>query len=215
MAANAITPGTLNLSLIRATEFESIVLQCRDENVVVTGTLSPNVTGTYVKQGTFNNHDFFVLSGAPSTFLFFNSVAASYVIARLLTTAGLTDYWTPTIPITEPTGTYLANGANTGTATASDHPVNLTGYTPEAQVRRSPLAAMLLDLNPSITDATTGEVTIPAIPTTATTLITSFGTFYWDFILKSSGNERLGPFVKGSFTISDSITQETSAPPEL
>jgi hypothetical protein len=211
----AITPGTLNLSLIRGTEFESVVLQCRDESVAVTGTLSPDVTGTYTVHGTFGAYTLYILEGSPSTFLYFNTPAASYVIARTLTQAALTDYWTPAAPVTEPTGTYVAHGANTGTATASDNPVNLTGYSPEAQVRRNPRSSMLIDLQPSITNAVNGEVTIPSIPTSVTTLYTSFGIFYWDFILKNSMNERLGPYVAGSFTISDSITQEGAAPPEL
>jgi len=216
MAANAVQPGTLNLSLIRATEFESVVLQCRDESVVVTGTLSPNVVGTYEPHGTFGNYDLYILEGSPSTFLYFNTTANSYVIARLLTQAALTDYWVPAAPITEPTGTYTPQGANTGTATADDNPVNLTGYTPEAQVRRNPRASVILDLAPTVTNAATGEVTIPAITTANTTLITSFGTFYWDFVLKvTASGERLGPFVAGTFTISDSITQEGAAPPEL
>ena len=212
----AVQPGTLNLSLVRATEFESVILQCRDESVVVTGTLSPDVTGTYVPHGTFGIYDLYILEGSPSTFLYFNSNANSFVIARILTQAALTDYWVPAAPLTEPSGTYAPQGAATGTATAADNPVNLTGYTPEAQVRRNPRASELLDLAPTITNAATGEVTIPAITTADTTLITSFGTFYWDFILKvTATGERLGPFVRGTFTISDSITQEGAAPPEL
>src|SRR6266446_9698232 len=120
-----VNPGTLPLSIIKCIEFPSIILQCRDDSVAVTGTLNPNVVGTYVPSGTFASYPLFILAGSPSTFLYFNTVASSYVIARLLTNAVLTDYWSPAAPLTEPTGTYVAHGANTGTATASDHPIDL------------------------------------------------------------------------------------------
>ncbi len=107
--------------------------------------------------------------------------------------------------------------ATLGTATADDNPVDLTGYAAEAQVRRQPRGAnVILDLNPSVTTPLTGEVTIPSISSTDTSAITSYGKFYWDLVFKNSGTgERLGPFVAGSFTISDTITQEGAAPPEL
>lgn len=212
----ATSPGNLPLTLIRGTEFESVVLQCRDESVVVTGSLSPDVTGTYTPHGTFGSYDLYILEQNPSTFLYFNVAASSYVIARLLTQAALTDYWTPAAPITEPTGTYVAHGANTGTATATDNPVNLATYTPEAQVRRSARGGLILNLQPTVTNAGTGEITIPVIPTDDTELITSYGIFYWDLVLMvTATGERLGPFVQGTFTISDNITQESAAPAEL
>ncbi len=213
----AVQPGTLNLSLERGIEFAPILLQCKDESVAVTGTLNPNVVGTFTPHGSFGNYDMWILEGNPSTFCYFNTAANSYVIARLLTQAALTDYWTPTVPITEPTGTYIAHGANTGTAAATDHPVDLTGYAAEAQVRRQPRGAnVILDLAPVVTTPLTGEVTIPTISSTDTSALTSYGKFYWDLVFKNSGTgERLGPFVAGSFTISDTITQEGAAPPEL
>ncbi len=210
-----VEAGTLPLTLNRGIEFESVVLQCRDDNVTVTGTLSPNVAGLFVPHGTFGLYDLYILEGSPSTFLYFNTTHNSYVIARLLTQAALTDFWLPAAPLTEPTGTYEAQGANTGQATATDHPVDLTGYIPEAQVRRTERGGLILDLEPTLTNAALGEVTIPSIPSATTRAIESFGNFRWDFVLKTSGNERLGPFVKGSFTISDNITQEGDAPPEL
>ncbi len=211
----ATSPGNLPLTLIRGIEFESVILQCRDANVLVTGTLVPDVTGLYTPHGTFGAYNLYILEGSPATFIYFNVSAGSYVISQLLTQSALTDYWVPTIPQDGPNADYEPQGANSGTATGSNNPVDLTGYTTEAQVRRNPRSAMLIDLAPTVTDAANGEVTIPAIPTSVTTLYTSFGVFYWDFILKNSMNERLGPFVAGSFTISDSITQEGAAPPEL
>jgi len=204
----AVNPGDLPLSIIRGIEFSSIILQCRDDSVAVSGTLSPNVVGTFVPSGTYAAYPLFVLSGSPACFLYYNTAAASYVIAAILTNAGLTNYWSPASPLTEPTGTYVAHGANSGTATATDHPVDLTGFDVEAKVRRSEKvgAEVYIDLNPSITDAATGEITIPSIATTVTEALDFIGKFNWDLVL-TQGGERFGPFVKGVFTVSDNITQ--------
>ncbi len=202
-----VLPGILPLSIIRGTQFQERILRLADDSVAVTGTLSPNVVGTFVLSGTFGGYDLYILPGAPSTFCYYNATATSYVIARLLTTGALTDYWSPSSPILVPSGTYVAHGANSGTATADDHTVDLTGFTAEAEVRRTELSTdVTIDLNPSVTDPTNGEITIPSISSAATELYDFTGTFYWDLVL-ISGGERLGVFVKGSFIISDNITQ--------
>ena len=211
-----ILPGTLSFTLIRGIQFDSVILQCRDENVAVTGTLSPDVTGSYVPCGNFSGYPLFILEGAPATFLYFNAAAASYVLARLLTTAALTDYWSPAAPLTEPSGTYVNHGANTGTATADDNPTDLSAYTVEAKVRRSDRvgAEVILDLNPSVTNATTGEITIPAISANDTNDIGFTGSFRWDMVLvQAFGAERFGPFLSGPFIISDNISQKAIPPP--
>lgn len=207
-----VTPGILPLSIIRGIEFPSRVLLCRDESVVVTGTLNPDVTGTYVPSGTFSGYPLFILAGAPSTFLYFNAADASYVIARILTTGALTDYWLPSSPLIEPTGDYVGQGSNTGTASATDHPVDLSGFTAEAVVRRNEKSEVYLNLHPVITDAVNGEITIPVIYSSDTANLEFVGTFNWDLVLIGSGTpptplERLGPYVKGPFTVSDNITQ--------
>lgn len=202
-----VEPGNLPLSVIRGIEFDSVVLQCKDENVVVTGTLSPNVAGTFVSSGFFASYQLYILAGSPSTFLYFNAAAASYVIARILTTGALTDYWVPAAPITDPNGTYTPQGANTGTATATDNSVDLTGYDVEAKVRRTVNATdIFIDLNPSITNFAIGEITIPLMTTTVTAALDFTGTFMWDLVLTTGGN-RFGPYVKGVFTVSDNVTQ--------
>ncbi len=206
-----VLPGTLPLSVIRGIAFDTVVLLCRDENVAVTGTLSPAVTGTFLLSGKFDGYDLFILEGAPSTFLYYNATEASYVIARILTTGALTDYWSPAAPLTSPTGTYAPHGANTGTATADNHVVDLTGYTPEAVVRRTSDAEVTLDLNPSITDASAGEITIPGISSDDTQDFDFVGTFGWDLILVNGALERLGPYIKGPFVVTDNITQPTPA----
>ncbi len=207
-----ILPGTLPLSIIRGIEFEGAILRLSDQDATVTGTLNPNVAGTFALSGQFGGYDFYVLTGAPSTFLYYNAAATSYVIARLLTTAALTDYWSPTAPIIDdPTGTYNPHGANTGTATVTDHPVDLTGLTPEAEVKRTSGSSVALDLNPSVTNASIGEITIPPMTTTETQDLDFVGTFNWDLVLRDGGGGRTGPYVKGPFLVSDNITQPANA----
>ena len=202
-----VAPGILALSIIRGIEFDALVLQLRDESVTVTGTLNPDVTGTYTPHGSFGAYPLFILEGSPSTLLYYNTTALSYVIARTLTQGGLTDFWVLAPQGTEPTGSYAPGGAYTGTATATDHPVDLTGFDVEAVARRTVNATdILLDLNPSITNFAGGEITIPAITSTVTNALEFVGAFNWDLVLTSGGN-RFGPYVKGPFTVSDNITQ--------
>ncbi len=208
----AVLPGIYNLTLNRGLAFDSVVLRLTDQDVTVSGTLNPNVAGSFTAHGTFGSYDLFILEGSPSTFLYFNTTAASYVIARLLTQGALTDYWVPAAPITIPTGTYVAHGANTGTATVTNHPVDLTGYTPQAQVRRQPFGGLVLQLSSSVTDAANGEITLASILSSVTRVIESHGNFEWDLVLATNTN-RFGPYVKGSFYISDNITQASDAPP--
>ena len=200
-------PGTYPLSVIRGIAFPGVVFRCADDSVSVTGTLSPNVVGTFVLTGQFGGYDFFVLSGSPSTFLYYNAAATSYVLARLLTTGALTDYWSPAAPLLFPSGTYAPHGANTGTATADDHTLDLTGYTVVDEVRRNSSADVTLDLNPSITDAANGEITIPAISSDDTQDFDFVGTFQHDMVLINDSSERVGVILNGPFVVSDNITQ--------
>ena len=201
-----VNPGTLPLSIIRGEYWDGIVLQAKDDSVAVSGTLSPNVAGTFIPSGSFAGYPLFILAGSPSTFLYFNTAAASYVIARLLTNAALTDYWSPAAPLLEPTGTYAPHGANTGTAGATDHPIDLTGFTAEAVARRSSSANVTLDLNPSITSIPNAEITIPPILSADTQNFDFIGTLQWDLILINGAGQRFGPYIKGPLTISDNIT---------
>ncbi len=207
-----ILPGTLPLSIIRGIEFEGAILRLSDQNATVTGTLNPNVVGTFALTGQFGGYDLYVLTGAPSTFLYYNAAEASYVIARLLTTAALTDYWSPSSPIIDdPTGSYVAHGANTGTATVTDHPVDISAFTAQAVAKRTTGSDIAFNLNPSVTNGSIGEVTIPALSSDDTQDIESVGTFNWDLVLVDNGGGRTGPYVKGQFLISDNTTQPANA----
>ena len=202
-----IAPGVLPLSLTRGTDFGSIVLQFSNNNVVVTGTLNPNVAGTFTNSGLYAGFPLFILEGSPATFCYYNTAATSYVIARLLTDAALTDYWVPAAPITVPTGTYVAHGANTGTAAATNSVIDLTGYAAEARVRRTVNSSdILIDLNPSVTNPTGGQVTIPAITAVNTNKLGFTGQFMWDLVL-TNGGDRFGPYLTGPFVVADNITQ--------
>ncbi len=208
----AVLPGTLPLAINRGTAFPAVILKLTDDGVSVSGTLSPDVTGTFTAHGLFGNYDLFILEGSPSTYLYYNTTATSYIIARTLTQGGLTDFWVLAPASTLPTGSYAPAGAYTGTADVTNNPVDLTGYTPEAQVRRQPLGGLVLTLDCSVTDVAGGEITLAAMTGDETRVIESHGNFQWDLVL-ATGSDRFGPFVKGAFTISDNITQATAAPP--
>jgi hypothetical protein len=203
-----VNPGTLPLAIIRGIEFPEQLLQCKDENAQVS--IDGGAESLYLLSGWFGGYELFILPGASSWFLYYNQVAASYVIAQLLTTGALTNYFL-SAGLTEATGSYTGQGSLAGhTAVATDHPVDLTNYTVEAVVRRNSLAVVALDLNPSISDAVNGEITIPAITSVATRDLDLYGTFRWDLVLINGAGERFPPPVLGPFTISDNITQKAS-----
>lgn len=90
-------------------------------------------------------------------------------------------------------------------------PKDITNWTPWAEVRADPDETRVLDLQPYISNAATGEVTIPPVVDESTILLTD-GKYKWDFTMEDPGGDRRGPFVKGSFIIKSKITQGT--PPE-
>lgn len=84
--------------------------------------------------------------------------------------------------------------------------VNLTGWSVYSEVRKSPTASVALDFAPAITDPTAGEITIE-LTDEETKALTITGKFRWDLLLETPGGVRLGPFLAGTVTISDDITQ--------
>lgn len=202
----AVVPGQYDLAIIRGITFSGLVLQCRDENATVTGTIVPDATGLYVPSGVFADHQLYILAGAPSYFLYFSPLYLGYLISDLLTTGTVTNSWAPTPAQEEPSGTYTPFGTFTGTADVSDNPRDLTGYTVEAVVRRNDTEEVLIDLQPMITDAVNGEITIPPIAPIETEVIPYVGLFHWDLVL-NDGVNRFGPYIEGKFWISDNTTQ--------
>ena len=89
------------------------------DTMIATGTLSPDATGTYLRSGDFGGYPLYVLAGASVHYLYHNAAIDGYVLAATLSTAAVTNKWTPaTVQLVAP-GTYAAGGANTGTATVT------------------------------------------------------------------------------------------------
>jgi hypothetical protein len=207
-----LIPGTHDIQIVRGIAWEGRILQCKDENVLVGGVIIPDLTGTYVPSGEWDGQPLFILESSPASFIYYNAVEASYILARSLTTGALTDQFVPSPdPLTdEPTGDYAGEGAYSGTAVVDDNPTDLTGFTAQAVVRRNDAEdEIVLDLTPEVTDAVNGEITIPGLTTDQTAAIPIVGAFQWDLVITetASGN-RLGPYIMGKFIISDNITQE-------
>ena len=82
--------------------------------------------------------------------------------------------------------------------------VDITGYTVSAEVRQFPGDTLIINLNPSVTDAANGEVTIPEI-SKATTTSYELGNHRWDLLLNSDTDVEVR-LIYGEFNIIDSIT---------
>jgi len=89
---------------------------------------------------------------------------------------------------------------------ANDAPVNLTGWSAQAQGRNK--GELIIDFAPAITNAPNGEVTIAKIPD-ETTEDLPLGNFNWDLVLQSPTPDldRSGPFVSGALYIRSVQTQ--------
>jgi hypothetical protein len=84
--------------------------------------------------------------------------------------------------------------------------VDISGWTPFAEVRKSSCDSVVVDLAPTVTDGPAGEITIPAIQDETTVGYTA-GDYFWDLILETPAGERLGPYVADRFAIRNKITQ--------
>lgn len=91
------------------------------EQVAVTGTLSPNVVGDWVENGTWGNLTLYVFPNvlSPTFYLFFSVNYSAWVAANTLTNAALTNYWVQATPSNSALGAYTAHGANTGALTVA------------------------------------------------------------------------------------------------
>src|ERR1700722_5846486 len=92
--------------------------------MVVTGTLSPNVVGTYLQTGLYGGFPLFTLEGTPTYFLYFNVTLGSYILSNTLTDGTPTAYFIPSPIQTSAPGTYVNAGTATGTATVAQTLVN-------------------------------------------------------------------------------------------
>src|SRR6266576_2037823 len=67
-------------------------------------------------------------------------------------------------------------------------PVNITGFTVSAQIRLDAGSPIIIDLNPSITDAPNGEVTLAEIADETTNSFTA-GVYHWDLLLEQTSTD--------------------------
>ncbi len=90
---------------------------------------------------------------------------------------------------------------------AASEPVDLTGWTAQAEVRKTNgSATVVLDLAPVISNGPEGEVTLPEIRETET-LDLPPGNYVWDLLLTDTAGKRTGPYVTGIFTIHRTVTR--------
>lgn len=87
----------------------------------------------------------------------------------------------------------------------NDDPVNLSDYAAFAVGRPEIESTTLIDLEPEITDAVAGEITIDL--TDEKTAAFPAGTYVWDLILVKGGADRSGPFLYGPLTVIDTVTR--------
>lgn len=112
--------ATVTISGVSGASLDNAVITSNgDTSILVTGTLSPDLTGTYLRQGDFSGYPLFVKVGAPAAFLYYNTTLTTYVLCATLTTASLTNAYIPSSDITIPTGTFVGGGTHSGTATAT------------------------------------------------------------------------------------------------
>jgi hypothetical protein len=84
-------------------------------------------------------------------------------------------------------------------------PVNITGFTVSAEVRLDSGSPVIVNLNPSITDAVNGEVTIPEIDDEITPSFTA-GVYHWDLLLEQTGTDNQQQMLTGRVYVEDKIT---------
>lgn len=94
----------------------AVITGAVNETLTVSGTLAPDATGTYTRQGYFGGLPLYIKEGATNWFLYVNPLAAAYVLTSAITSGSLVNYWLSTSALS-PVGTMAPQGTNTGTAT--------------------------------------------------------------------------------------------------
>lgn len=110
LAIDGTTGGSLDDAVIDADALTS---------VAVTGTLSPDLTGTYSRTGNWNGQPLLVRASNPAAYVFYSSFYTNWILSPTLTNASLPAYFTPSAIQSLYTGTYPHQGTATGTATVA------------------------------------------------------------------------------------------------
>jgi hypothetical protein len=84
-------------------------------------------------------------------------------------------------------------------------PVNIRGYTVEAEARTSSTATASFDVGATITNGDAGEITLKKLHTETATLVP--GRPRWDLILVTPAGVRIGPILAGTVKVTQPITR--------
>jgi hypothetical protein len=84
-------------------------------------------------------------------------------------------------------------------------PVDLTGWTASAHVRSIPGGVLLVDLEPAITDAVNGEITIHLSAEQTENL--AAGRYGWDLMLTTATGRVIGPVLAGTCLVIKPYTE--------
>lgn len=82
------------------------------------------------------------------------------------------------------------------------NPVSLNGWQVFANSRNG--TGKLINLNPTITNANNGQVTISLSANDTKNF--NAGEQYWDLIFQNPGGSRLGPYISGKIFVKDTVT---------
>ena len=86
-------------------------------------------------------------------------------------------------------------------------PVDLTGWTAEAEVRRGAGQSVILDMSPTISDPTNGVIQFVNVNQNVTDV--KAGSYFWDLVLRDAAGNAKGVFITGKFVVYDKITDST------
>lgn len=104
-----------NVLLSISTNGGSITAAYQDTNVAITGTLSPNVTGSWTLTGQFNGFPFHTIVAGGVQYFLYNTGGGQWIIAFNLDAGNAGgNYWALTSTSATPQGTYTAVGTYTG-----------------------------------------------------------------------------------------------------
>lgn len=91
---------------------------------------------------------------------------------------------------------------------ANGNASNIEGWSAYAQVREKPSSpCVYLNLAPTVSNGTNGEVTIPSLNSNYTANLTD-GRYGWDLFLANGTGFRTGPYLQGPVVITGAYTHK-------